>query len=115
MRKFYTLTVTILIYSVLIFTISLTNCVFAQDNVGGQPMSFLLNLNSDINEEDAATAGIPDIPLRYAKVLDTDLNFNNSGTWTDLPDGSRIWRLEIRSEDAKSLNLNYKNFYMHAN
>ncbi|HMQ68103.1 MAG TPA: T9SS type A sorting domain-containing protein [Ignavibacteria bacterium] len=125
MRKIFTFTGTILLYSVLIFSFSVSNCLFAQDNVGGQPMSFLLNLNSDINtvtmpevdaqrllEEDAATAGIPDIPLRYAKVLDTDLNLNNSGTWTNLPDGSRIWRLEIRSEDAKSLNLNYKNFYM---
>lgn len=125
MRKTYTFIRTILINSFLIFLFILCNGVFAQENVGGQPMSFLLDLNSDINtvtmpevdaqrllEEDAATAGIPDIPLRYAKVLDTDLNFNNSGTWTNLPDGSRIWRLEIRSEDAKSLNLNYKNFHM---
>lgn len=125
MRKINSFTKAIYFSFVLVFTFILTSGAYAQENVGGTPMSFLLNLNSDINtvvmpevdaqsllEEDAATAGIPDLPLRYAKVLDTDLNFNNSGTWENLPDGSRIWRLEIKSYDAKSLNLNYKNFFM---
>jgi hypothetical protein len=125
MRKINNFKKTIFVNLILMFTFILSMGVSAQDNVGGQPMSILLDLNQDINtvtmpevdaqrllEEDAATAGIPDIPLRYAKVLDTDLNLNNSGTWVYLPDGSRIWRLGIRSENAKSLNLNYKNFNM---
>lgn len=125
MKKNNTLTRVIFINFVLILTFILSTVSFAQDNVGGQPMSFLLGLNAEINsvtmpeidaqkllEEDAATAGIPDIPLRYAKVINTELNFNNSGTWENLPDGSRIWRLMIRSENAKSLNLNYINFFM---
>lgn len=125
MKKNNTLAGVIFIYFILVYTFILSTCSTAQVNVGGQPMSTLLGLNSEINtvtmpavdaqkllEEDAATAGIPDIPLRYAKVIDTDLNFNNSGTWENLSDGSRIWRLEIRSENAKSLNLNYRNFFM---
>ena len=112
MRKINNFKKTIFVNLILMFTFILSMGVSAQDNVGGQPMSILLDLNQDINtvtmpevdaqrllEEDAATAGIPDIPLRYAKVLDTDLNLNNSGTWVYLPDGSRIWRLGMKMQN----------------
>ncbi len=98
---------------------------FAQLNVGGKPISSLMELNSAYGnvtmpefdsrkflEEDAAVADIPDMPMRYGKIFETDLNLNNSGTWQTLFDGSRIWRLGIRSENAMSINLAYKNFYM---
>ena len=110
---------------VLAFLIVSSTVSFAQINVGGQPMSTLMELNSNFEmvtmpevdsrtllEEDAATANLPDIPLRYAKVLDVNYNLTNSGTWITLPDGSRIWRLGINSNDAKSLNLTYTDFYM---
>jgi PKD repeat protein len=97
----------------------------AQVNVGGQPMSSLLELSADYEmvtmpavdamrllEEDAAIANVPDMPLRYATVLDVNYNLNNSGTWTSLSDGSRIWRLGIKSADAYSINLTYTDFYM---
>lgn len=98
---------------------------YAQVNVGGQPMSSLTELNTSYDivtmpevdsrkllEEDAAMINIPDIPLRYGKVLDVNLNMNNSGTWETLQDGSRIWRLGIKSADAKSINLTYSDFFM---
>ena len=98
---------------------------YAQVNVGGQPISSLTELNTNYDivtmpevdsrkllEEDAAMINIPDIPLRYGKVLDVNLNMNNSGTWETLQDGSRIWRLGIKSADAKSINLTYSDFFM---
>ena len=98
---------------------------YAQVNVGGQPMSSLTELSTSYDivtmpevdsrkllEEDAAMINIPDIPLRYGKVLDVNLNMNNSGTWETLQDGSRIWRLGIKSADAKSINLTYSDFFM---
>ena len=98
---------------------------YAQVNVGGQPISSLTELSTSYDivtmpevdsrkllEEDAAMINIPDIPLRYGKVLDVNLNMNNSGTWETLQDGSRIWRLGIKSADAKSINLTYSDFFM---
>ena len=98
---------------------------YAQVNVGGQPISSLTELNTNYDivtmpevdsrkllEEDAAMINIPDIPLRYGKVLDVNLNMNNSGTWETLQDGSRIWRLGIKSADAKSINLTFTDFFM---
>ncbi len=97
----------------------------AQINVGSEPMSTLLGINTGFDqvslpavntkkllEEDAASANIPDIPLRYGKVLDVNFTLDNSGTWETLPDGSRIWRLGIKSTDAKSINLFFNEFYM---
>lgn len=97
----------------------------AQVNAGGSPMSSMLQLNSSVSyismpefdsrqflEEDAVTANNPDYPMRYGKIFDVDLNLNNSGVWETLHDGSRVWRLGIRSENAMSLNLAYKNFHL---
>lgn len=97
----------------------------AQINVGGQPMSSLTDLSSEFDivtmpavdskkllEEDASMINVPDMPLRYAKVIDVNYNLQNSGTWETLSDGSRVWRIGIKSTDAKSLNLNYKDFFM---
>ena len=104
-----------------IFTADLS----AQINVGGQPISSLTELSTNYEivtmpevdsrkllEEDAAMINIPDIPLRYGKVLDVNLNMNNSGSWETLQDGSRIWRLGIKSTDAKSINLTFTDFFM---
>jgi len=45
-------------------------------------------------------------PLRYGALLDLDLDLSD-GAWTELPDGSRAWRLRIRSEGAKSLAVEF--------
>ncbi len=46
-------------------------------------------------------------PIRFAQAIDVELNLTNSGTWLDLSDGSRIWRLRIQSDGAKSINLGF--------
>ncbi len=97
----------------------------AQINSGGQPLSNLMELGSAYEvvtlphvdtktaiEEDAAASELSGIPYRYGLNVSTNYNLNNSGTWQVLSDGSRIWRLGIKSEDAKSLNLLYDDFYM---
>lgn len=42
----------------------------------------------------------------------TDLSLTNSGTWTDLPDGGRIWRLQIKAPSALALGIYYDKFYL---
>jgi hypothetical protein len=56
-------------------------------------------------------AGI-DGPTRFAAPLDVSLDPWNSGTWERLPNGSRLWRLIIRSDGAKTLNLGFTTYHM---
>ncbi|WP_185969042.1 trypsin-like peptidase domain-containing protein [Carboxylicivirga sp. M1479] len=48
-------------------------------------------------------------PLRFAEPIFTNFTPQNSGEW-DWQDGKYIWRLFIRSEGAKSLNLVFDRF-----
>ena len=42
-------------------------------------------------------------PYRFANPIQVDLNMKNSGLWTILNDGSKIWQLIIQSPNAYSL------------
>jgi len=55
------------------------------------------------------TAGRP-VPARYAKGLPVVFSPASSGTWEELDDGSRLWRLRIASPGALSLSLGLKQF-----
>jgi len=44
-------------------------------------------------------------PLRFGEPVGVRFSPADSGTWEALPNGARLWRLRIRSEGAKSLNL----------
>ncbi|MBK6764738.1 MAG: hypothetical protein IPG71_00070 [bacterium] len=49
---------------------------------------------------------------RFAVQLPVNLNLSNSGTWTNLPSGGRIWRLRIASANAYSLALLFDDWYL---
>ncbi|MBK9330943.1 MAG: T9SS type A sorting domain-containing protein [Ignavibacteria bacterium] len=117
--------------NVLITTFMLTmgimfsNFASAQINAGGLPMSSMTELNDvfglvtmpgidtqSLIDEDAENEKIPGTPFRYGYNFDVNYNLSNSGTWETLSDGSRVWRLAVRSEDAVSINLAFKDFYM---
>lgn len=49
-------------------------------------------------------------PFRFGRIHDVDFTLGNAGLWTDLPNGDRIWRLQINAPDAQTINLNYKKF-----
>lgn len=99
--------------------------LFAQVNSGGLPLSSLTDLgkNFEIEQmpsfdtesminEDRVNSAYKDVPYRYGKVFEVNYDLENSGTWYVLPDGSRVWRLAIKSENAESINLFYKEFFM---
>lgn len=115
----------------IIFTINILMALFlfspenvtAQINAGGQPMSSLVQLNSELTTvtmpeidtdqllaEDKITEAAMDMPFRFGYNFDVNYDLQNSGVWEVLSDGSRVWRLAIRSADAVSINLAYKNF-----
>ena len=52
--------------------------------------------------------------LRYAEPVDVFLSTSNAGTWEGLADGSRLWRLAIRSAGAESLSLAFRRYEMPA-
>ena len=49
---------------------------------------------------------------RYGYCHMVDYALENSGEWTNLPDGSKLWRLEIACSGALSINLLYDQFWL---
>jgi len=107
----------------LIFTV--TNS-YSQLSIGGVPMSFFYkDMDREIASirmpavdveklmvEDNMTSQMVDIPYRFGSVIEVAYNPSNSGSWKTLSDGSRIWRLDIKSHDALSIYTIFNNFYM---
>ncbi len=62
--------------------------------------------------EDAIDENYPDIPWRFGKDMAVDYNMNNTGTWEVLPNGDRLWRLEIISYGAYAINLIFSKYYI---
>jgi PKD repeat protein len=99
--------------------------LYTQYNSGGLPISSLTELGNSYQivnmprfdlegmlQQDRLNFDKMDKPTRYGKVFEVNYDLKNSGTWTELPDGSRVWRLGIRSENAVSVNLFYDEFHM---
>lgn len=60
-----------------------------------------------------ASGGMSSGYFQFAKAYPVDLDLLD-GTWLDLPDGKRVWRLAIESRSAKSLHLLFSDFEMPA-
>ncbi|MFK8038048.1 MAG: GEVED domain-containing protein [Crocinitomicaceae bacterium] len=105
----------------LIAILSIT-LVQSQISDGGLPMSFDLNKQQtpisnkyQIVEIEAPTAAIINLqdksaeeknkPYRVAVNISTQLNILNSGSWTTLMSGDKVWRLGIKVQDAKALGV----------
>ncbi len=100
---------------------------FAQMQVGGKPYQLsvehpilLPDLTAytlpaldmqQVNAEDAAASRNGQLE-RFSRYHFVNLNTNNSGSWTSLPNGDRIWRLKITCDGAIATHLTYSNFYL---
>lgn len=97
----------------------------AQVSEGGIPPSFINHL--DAKGVDFLQFRAPDLQqvfkeddeiwdksgqFRYAVGVPVDVNLKNSGTWIDVPNGGRIWRLHLKSKGALSLGVYYDDFYL---
>jgi hypothetical protein len=117
MKQFFTFLITLLVFAAV-----------AQTNQGELPRSFSFNnLTSEIDSRIIAKPDMDQIhyldsmdvrmghPYRIAVNIPVNINMNNSGTWTNLPDNSgRIWRLSIASADARALGLYFSYFFIPA-
>ncbi len=105
-------------YTVLIVALFYVFYADAQITNTGEPRSWQLKSKKsiapvvmqtfDLNKiktEDAINDVDRSEPWRFGYEFKVKLGLENSGVWDDLPDGSRIWRLNIVSKGAKTLNF----------
>lgn len=105
----------------LITTIGLS----AQISHGGVPFSFTEELNQDIQVREMPSVDIAEMKaideefymekgrsMRFGKEHMTNFGLLNSGTWTELENGDRVWRVEILCPEAEHINLIYDDFYL---
>ena len=114
-------------YKTIIFKlIMISSLCFSQISIKSVPKSFIIEqdfnspieqlpnfnveklLKEDENELKTSIAK----PYRFANPISVNLNMNNSGEWLVLDDGSSIWKLQINSPGAYSLNIIYDTFHI---
>lgn len=98
--------------------------VRAQENPDIAPYSFTHTLEGDIPSVTMPasdfTQDISDAEAfekmgnypRFARTFDLNLNPLNSGTWTELDNGDRLWRLSLKSTSALAISLFFDNFFL---
>ncbi|MBP2831596.1 trypsin-like peptidase domain-containing protein [Aquimarina sp. U1-2] len=110
-------------YKFLVIVFFLVYAVHAQVTNKGVPKSWQLaykksstpvvmkpfNLKQ-VQKEDAANDLDKSQPWRFGYEHKVNLGLNNSGDWDVLPDGSRIWRINIISKGAKTLNFVFNTY-----
>lgn len=64
--------------------------------------------------EDAVNDMDKSTPWRYGIELGVDLGISNAGVWQELPNGDGIWRINIVSEGAKTINFVFDQYKMPA-
>jgi len=107
-----------------VFSLTLSN---AQVTNEGKPLSWKLNLQKTktiqsiklpsfdlkaIQKEDEVNDNLQAKPWRFGYKHTVDYGLENSGLWTELSNGDRIWRVLFESKGALSLNFIFDNFYM---
>ncbi len=121
MKKFY-----LFIFAISIGFLTVSGNLFAQISNGGTPPSILYQLDDDFqklsfNSPDMAAINQQDLrdeadetptPLRMGVSVIVEKGIENSGTWTELPGGDKVWRLEIEVPGALALGVYYNDFYM---
>lgn len=65
-----------------------------------------LQAEDALNDKDKAK------PWRYGFEFLVDHNLQNSGNWTTLANGDRVWRIRYSSAGAQTLNFLFSDFYM---
>jgi hypothetical protein len=103
---------------VFIILLALALPLRAQISRGGEPLSLRNSMPAAVETitmppvdvaallaEDSAAS--KEEPFRFGYPFQVDYSLDNSGTWTELPNGDMLWRLRIVSPGAYSINLIY--------
>jgi hypothetical protein len=101
--------------------------MFAQISEGGTPISISMDFDSRkekipilempaintralIEEDETARAENAQIPFRFGKDIDVDIDMKKTGMMKELPGGDKLWLLKIHCPDAFSINLIYDRY-----
>ncbi len=108
----------------LVFMASST-ITFSQISSPGIPLSVTRNLEgnfqqkimpgfdiNEVNRQDKIESQMKDIPFRFGYDYAVNIGLTNAGTWTELTDGSKVWRVEINAPGAFGINLIFDKFHM---
>ncbi len=102
------------------------NTVVAQLSQGGTPFSFKVSSKhlqevsyklmpsfdmEALRAEDAVNDQSKG-PYRFGYNHYVSLNLDNSGTWTTMPNGDRLWRLGVKSTGALTINLAFDDCFI---
>jgi len=111
------------IFFSLILSIAIALGVFAQPSVGGMPIGlkdaslqsietykFPLVDNAALLEQDRIATAMGDKSLRFGLDFPVSIPVNASSNWQNLPNGRKLWSLEIKSQTAQSINLTFERF-----
>ena len=63
-----------------------------------------------ITAEDNINDSLKDKSWRFGYKYDVNLSPKNSGIWTTLPNGDKVWQLSIMCQDALTINLILENY-----
>ena len=109
----------------LIIAVLLSAVMMAQVTNEGKPLSWDFSadikvdqislLPIDLNtlmQEDAINDHLQGIPYRVGVPIEAPYNIHNSGTWTTLDNGDKIWQIAINSPGAVQMSVNFDQFYM---
>lgn len=117
MKRFFTLMMVLIALS-----FAMPQQVLAQRSEPGIPQSNLykdLPMQVDFHEFEAPDMAVieaedlaNDLQYRAGVAIPVNLNIDNSGIWTELPDGGKIWRLSLKVEGAQALGVYYDNFWL---
>ncbi len=97
-----------------------------QISTGGDPVSFQTTYSKEFSDQKLKKTTIPALDLarvlkedkenpganRFAAPVEVDMGLKNSGQWTSLSNGDRVWRLHINAENALAVSILYDNFYI---
>jgi len=97
---------------------------FSQVTNEGKPLSWKIEAENiqkvtlpafdlkKIQEEDAENEDKGVGPWRFGYEHQVDIDIDSDGNWTNLPDGSRFWLINIFSANAKTMNFVFDKFYI---
>ena len=82
---------------------------FEHDVPEGVPVAAMPPVNvAELIAQDRAES--PNRPVRFGKPHEVNLGLEDAGKWNTLADGGRLWRLQIKSPNAYSINLIFSQY-----
>ena len=111
--------------TMLLIAMLLCGSVIAQVTNEGVPLSWDLENKNSTNaiemqaidfvklvEEDRINDAAKSGPYRFGYEFGTNLGLDNAGVWDNLPNGDRIWRINILSQGANTLNFIFDQYWL---